>query len=290
MGPHSRTHLLGHSLDPSGHRDAALVVGGLIPGPEPAGAGGCRGADLPRRDGLLTVARQGTGRASLQIGETTVRSARLSGTRSPTTTRVAASGPNEAQTVAAEVDVTSNVRIPRAKASSSRSTVELLTLPWPFSQLQLLTAEEFVKETDKQGVAPKSWRFDDRALEDHRAGVLVPFYRVRLEDPDPDQRLDLRESLTLRHVPSSVTNELFRAAIDGRVTDPGEETFAPWPREHRRYPWPTKDWEFLYSHHQLHGLRRASALVAQLESSVVPHEPVTWELPTSALPSPEELQ
>lgn len=186
--------------------------------------------------------------------------------------------------------MTSNVRIPRAKASSSRSTVELLSLPWPFSQLQLLAAEEFVKEAEKQRVRPKAWRLDDCALEElHRTGVLVPFYRVRLEDPDPEQRLDLRESLTLRHVPSTVTNELFRAAIDGRVTDPGEEPFAPWPREHRRYRWPTKDWEFLYSHHQLHGLRRASALVAQLEPSATPNEPVTWELPASALPSQEAL-
>jgi hypothetical protein len=133
-----------------------------------------------------------------------------------------------------------------------------------------------VKKTEEQKVHAKGWRLDVRALEElHRTGILVPFFRVRLEDPDTEERLDVSGSLTLRHVTSTVTNELFRAAADGRVTDPSAESFAPWPRKQRRYLWPSDDWAFVYSHHQLHGLRRASAIVAQLKPSVALKTPTT---------------
>ncbi|MHB8294338.1 MAG: hypothetical protein ACYDH5_06850 [Acidimicrobiales bacterium] len=183
----------------------------------------------------------------------------------------------------------SEVRIARAKASSTRSTLDLLWLPWPFSQLQLLTADEFVKKAEEQ-VRGRGWRLDVGALEElHRTGVLVPFFRVRLGDPDPDERIDVAGSLTRRHVTSTVESELFRAAVDGRATDPGTEPFSPWPREQRQYLWPSNDWAFVYSHHQLHCLRRTKAIVTQLERSVTPKAPITWGLPSSALPSQDTL-
>jgi hypothetical protein len=177
------------------------------------------------------------------------------------------------------------IHIARAKASSSRSPLELLSLPWPFSQLQLLTADEFVKKADEQELRARSRRLDTHALEElHRTGILVPFFRVRLADPDPDDRIDVGDSLTLRHVTSTVEHELFRAAVEGRATDPAHEPFSPWPRERRRHLWPSNDWAYAYSHHQLHGLRCAKAIVAQLEPSFAPKMTTTWELPSNAVP------
>lgn len=180
------------------------------------------------------------------------------------------------------------VVIPRAKASSPRNTLDLLSLPWPFSQLQLLTADQFVKKAEDQELRGSGWRLDDRALEElHRTGVLVPLFRVRLGDPAPDQRVDVADSLTFRHVTSTVEHELFLAALEGRATDPGREPFAPWPRQPRRQLWPTNDWAFAYSHHQLHGLRRAKAIVAELQPSIAPGVPTSWELPLRAVPAGE---
>jgi hypothetical protein len=46
----------------------------------------------------------------------------------------------------------------------------------------------------------------------------------------------------------------------------------------------------VYSHHQLHGLRRAKAILAQLQHSVAPDKSTAWELPLDAIPNEETLE
>lgn len=182
------------------------------------------------------------------------------------------------------------VPIAPTRASSSRSTLELLSLPWPFGQVRLLKGDEFIEKANEQKVRGEAHRLDERALEElHRARVLVPFFRVRLGDPDPAQRLDVGQSLTPRTDHSTVTDELFRAAADGRLTDPSTEPFAPWSRERQRALWPTNAWGFVYSHHQLHGLRRARGIIAQLRPSIAPDRSTAWELPLDAIPNEETV-
>jgi hypothetical protein len=82
----------------------------------------------------------------------------------------------------------------------------------------------------------------------------VPFYRVRLSDGTPDKAMDLTESFTARRGFGTYDNGLFRAAIDGRVTDPAMEPFQTWPSVRRRTLWPSNDWAYLHSYHQLLGL------------------------------------
>jgi hypothetical protein len=155
--------------------------------------------------------------------------------------------------------------------------LDLLTLPWPFSQVQLLSANEFVRHVEDRRIgALGGWKLDLSGFEDlHRTGVLVPFYRVRLFDPDPEQAIDVAASRTLYRIGSTVTNELYRGAAEGRVTDPANEPFEPWPSIWRRHLWPTYDSAYLYSYHQLLGLRRARTIVGSLQSHHHDHS-MTW--------------
>jgi hypothetical protein len=167
--------------------------------------------------------------------------------------------------------------VEQARATTARSTLDLLTLPWPFSQVQLLSANEFVRHVEDRRIgALGGWKLDLSGFEDlHRTGVLVPFYRVRLFDPDPEQAIDVAASRTLYRIGSTVTNELYRGAAEGRVTDPANEPFEPWPSIWRRHLWPTYDSAYLYSYHQLLGLRRARTIVGSLQSHHHDHS-MTW--------------
>jgi hypothetical protein len=178
-----------------------------------------------------------------------------------------------------------------ACASSTRGTLDLLTLRWPFSQVQLLSAEELCNHAGERRIDMLGDRtLDLSGLEElHRTGVLVPFYRVRLDNGDPDQTIDLSESRTLRLVPGTITNELFRGAHEGRVTDPAAEPYEPWPTEQLRMLWPSNDWAFVYSYHQLLGLRRARTIVGMLHPRHHKDHRTTWHLAEEDLPEEQAL-
>jgi len=62
-------------------------------------------------------------------------------------------------------------------AGTDRSTLDLLGLAWPFSQVGLLTAEEFVKEAQHRRIDMSGgWRLDVSGLQELAGlGVFVPF-------------------------------------------------------------------------------------------------------------------
>lgn len=170
--------------------------------------------------------------------------------------------------------------VERCQAATKRSSLDLLTLPYPFSQLGLLTAGEFAGQAQRRRsramfALPS---IDAQVLEElHRWGVLVPLFRVDLT-PGPDaQGIDLSTSLTARHVHTTVINELLRGAAEGRVLDPATVEFEAWPRERRRALWPSVDAGYLYSRHQLLGLDVAASFVSSLAAQRVDHT-ATWHL------------
>lgn len=63
-------------------------------------------------------------------------------------------------------------------AVTSRSSLELLTLPFPFSQVGLVTADEFLRAVAKRRI--KMWAHRDldiTGLEElHKRNVLVPMF------------------------------------------------------------------------------------------------------------------
>ena len=133
------------------------------------------------------------------------------------------------------------VIIRRALAATARSSLDLLTLQYPFSQVDLLTPEEFVKEAERRHSYAMSSRLhlDVAVLETlHRHGVLVPLFRVDLAAGEHPQPIDVSGSFTARHVTNTIPSELFRAAAEGRVHDPAAEPFIGWPSSPRLMSFP----------------------------------------------------
>lgn len=157
--------------------------------------------------------------------------------------------------------------IQRALAGTSRSSLDLLGLHYPFSQVHLLTAQEFASQSERRrGREMRSLPpINAQVLEElHRHGILVPLFRVDLTAGEPSRRVDLSESLTAQHVHTTLVSELLHGATDGRAADPTVEGFAPWPTERRRVLWPSVDSGYLYSQYQLVGLDVAMSFVAKL--------------------------
>ena len=98
-----------------------------------------------------------------------------------------------------------------------------------------------------------------------------------------------RTALTARHVLTTYINELLRAAAEGRVSDPAEVGFEPWPTERRRTQWPSVETGYLYSRHQLLGLDAVRSFVASLKPRVDDRN-VTWHLEDESSPNAPTLE
>ena len=151
-------------------------------------------------------------------------------------------------------------------APTARTTLDLLSLPFPFSQVDLLQPSEFVKAAQQRRIT--MWGrhdLDESGLQElHRRGILVPFYCVSIAEAPTGEPVDISNSLTARHVHGTLVAELYRGAAEGRVTDPAAEPFTPWPTERVRILWPTVERGYLYSYHQLLALENARSIVSSL--------------------------
>jgi hypothetical protein len=180
----------------------------------------------------------------------------------------------------------------RAHADTARSSLDLLNLPYPFSQVDLMTPEQLEAAAKARRICMAYGRaLDLPGLEElHRHGILVPLFCVTLEPPSPRRRLDVAGSLTLRHVNTTHVNQLFLAAADGRLTDPAADTFRPWSTKRVRALWPTMERGYLYSQHQLLGLARARHIVGAIRPAESPAGGRrTWQLNPTAYPDVETL-
>jgi hypothetical protein len=156
--------------------------------------------------------------------------------------------------------------VQRTIAPTIRTTLDLLSLPFPFSQTELLDPSEFVKAANQRRIRMWGRRdLDESGLQElHRQHILVPFYCVSIAEEPTGEPIDISESLTAKHVRSTHIAELYSAAADGRLTDPSTDPFTPWPTERVRILWPAVGRGYLYSHHQLLALEHARGIVASL--------------------------
>ena len=179
-----------------------------------------------------------------------------------------------------------------AEAAIARSSMDLLGLPCPFSQVGLLTASEFAKlaELRRSRAARSLPPVNEQVLEElHRRGVLVPLFRVDLAPSPAAEGMDLSASLTAQHVHTTVINELLRGASEGRAIDPIAAGFAPWPSHRRRSLWPSVESGYLYSRHQLLGLDVATPFVSELKGRLEGNSPA-WRLEDESLPNVPTLE
>lgn len=171
-------------------------------------------------------------------------------------------------------------------AATTRTSLDLLTLSFPFSQVELLTADEFLKAADERRI--RMWgdhRLDVTGLEElHRCRVVVPLFCVHLGDEDPTRRIDTTGSVTRERVRRTTISQLYRAAEDGRLTDPWVEPFEPWPTDRVQTLWPSVERGYLYSYHQLLGFERARSIVRALRPLEKSTPGWIWRLPDADLP------
>lgn len=104
------------------------------------------------------------------------------------------------------------------------STLELLSLPYSFSQTGVLTERDFIRGAKERGVS-----LDRGKLEGlHRRGVMTPFFAIHyrpVESPrlGPSQQAD------------GVAWPIYRAASLGQLRDPGQSRFRPWTASRSHY-------------------------------------------------------
>ena len=168
---------------------------------------------------------------------------------------------------------------------TDRSTLDLLTIDWPFSQLPLLNDRDFAKEAEKRGI-----RIDSAGLEElHRRGILVPFYRVDLGEGG-GAKIPTSDFDPGSYSRSTILSELYMAADEGRVVDPGAVPFKPWPFDRWRTLWPSVESGYLYSSHQLLALDHVRGIVDDLvPERKGPNEGLNWRLPDEAMPDESSL-
>ena len=147
------------------------------------------------------------------------------------------------------------------------TSLDLLRLTMVFSQNDLLSPEEFVKEANVRGRRLK----EEHLYELHRIGALVPFYRVMNQRVGPEQ-CEVPTAVAARErggYSMGGTNGLvFRAYRLGYVVDPATRPYRSWakgiPVKRRnyvqRYP------SVFYSPYQLLGLLQLAAATKRLRS------------------------
>ena len=171
-----------------------------------------------------------------------------------------------------------------AEAATVRSSLELLGLAYPFSQVGLLTPSDFARlAEERRGRAGRSLPpVNEQVLEElHYRRVLVPLFRVDLTPSLGAAGIDISASLTAQNVHATVINELLLGAADGRTIDPSVAGFEPWPSDRRRMLWPSVESGYVYSRYQLLGLDVAMPFVAELKPRR-DEDRLTWHLEDDA--------
>jgi hypothetical protein len=129
------------------------------------------------------------------------------------------------------------------------ASLALLRIPFAFSQDDLLTTGDFIKNAKERGA-----EIDLDLLQRlHETGLLVPLYRVG-DTPVAADRIDI-----VGYDGANVRGWVLRAAAEGRLHDPANEEYsANWPYQLPAAERPDRWWNgFVYSPWQLFDLNHA---------------------------------
>ena len=121
--------------------------------------------------------------------------------------------------------------VQRTIAPTTRTTLDLLSLPFPFSQVDLLDPSEFIKAANQRRIGTWVGRdLDESGLQElHRQRILVPFYCVSIAEEPAGEPIDISESLTAQHVRNTHVAELYSAAASGGLAVRRQNSSRPGP-------------------------------------------------------------
>jgi len=150
--------------------------------------------------------------------------------------------------------------VARIAPHSAPSSLELLTVPFAFSQRPLLDPPSFVEEARKRGIH----LFRDQLELLHMRRLLVPLFRVY------SRQVEIPERSRLEKHPAGWAGSVYWAKAEGRLRDPSTIRFRPWPN-------PLSKAELLYSWFQLLALQQLGPWVGHFKGRKIGDE-VEWEL------------
>lgn len=135
---------------------------------------------------------------------------------------------------------------------SIRSTQELALRSLAFSQFQLCSPSDFIKEASKRRI-----QIDTALLEDlHRTSLLVPFFRILNHDPKGYASTKTAHHVSEEAHPIGLSRTMFYYHKAGRLFDPAREDFVAWHRTNVQDVRPSEvssssEYQYLYSQYQL---------------------------------------
>jgi hypothetical protein len=173
--------------------------------------------------------------------------------------------------------------VPDARGACARSTLDLLPLPLPFTQTQLLEPSKLVTEAEKRKIRVETGQLE--VLQ--REHLLVPFFEVSLGKADPNRVVEFDTSRTPDLGAGTFVTELYRAAADGRASDPRLRPSRGWSARRVRALWPQRARGYLYSWHQLLAIRWLQPTINAMRYD---RTSKTWSLPTAAGPSATDVR
>lgn len=144
--------------------------------------------------------------------------------------------------------------------------MDLLDLPFAFSQSPLLGESHFIREAARRGVSLERGELEEL----HRRGVLVPFFRAHSRPVAPSGPASDDAPM------ASTEWQLHRMRKEGVLADPSARRFAPWPARTTRA-------NVFFSTYQLLALRSLRHVQARMEVRRVA-DGLEWHLPALAEP------
>lgn len=149
------------------------------------------------------------------------------------------------------------------------SSLDLLLQPLVFTQSDLLSPEEFIKQALERGVALRLGQLHEL----HRIGALVPLFRI-LATPVGPPRSDLPQAVASRamggyQIGGSV-GRVLQAYRLGHLVDPATRPYRPWGKGLRveRNGWTDHLPSAFYGAYQLLGLRQLRAVCSRMEPTL----------------------
>ncbi|MFV0127799.1 hypothetical protein ACLGI4_08805 [Streptomyces sp. HMX112] len=138
----------------------------------------------------------------------------------------------------------------------------LLTVPYVFTQDELLTADGFIKESKKRGFKLSL----DVLQELHRHRLLLPLYRVS-DTPAEGRRVGVERSYGV-----NPRGWVMEAAYEGRLRDPAEEGYSTaWPYRRPIDEKADRWWNgFIYSSWQLLDVKTAMSRYSFIKAGISP--------------------
>lgn len=146
------------------------------------------------------------------------------------------------------------------------STLDLLKIPFLFTQTGLLTVSQFVREAKKRGIRLTELEMEQLRLQ----GFLVPFYQ---------KGMDISNELEIPNLPqhTGIAHNIAISYSQNQICDPGKRNIRSWSDRNTSYE--NSIPEVLYSQYQLIALRFLRKIITRATYRRDSNDKIVYDLP-----------